>query len=51
MEAQTGLPPRPRMPRPVQTAIWARQAQWLIGQCPARFGDMFTLKIANEGTG
>jgi cytochrome P450 len=45
-----GLPPGPRMPRAMQTAIWSRQAQWMLGQCRARFGDMFTLRIANEGT-
>lgn len=46
----TGLPPGPRMPRAVQSAIWYRSAQWLMDQCQARFGEMFTLKIANEGT-
>jgi cytochrome P450 len=30
--------------------IWFRRAQWLLDTCQARFGDMFTLKIANEGT-
>jgi len=44
------LPPGPRMPRVVQTAIWMRRAQWLMDTCQARFGDMFTLRIANEGT-
>lgn len=44
------LPPGPRMPRALQTAIWMRKAQWLMDTCQARFGDMFTLKIANEGT-
>jgi cytochrome P450 len=44
-----GLPPGPRMPRAVQSAIWYRSAQWLMDQCQARFGEMFTLKIANEG--
>jgi len=38
------------MPRALQTAIWMRKAQWLMDTCQARFGDMFTLKIANEGT-
>jgi cytochrome P450 len=38
------------MPRAVQSAIWYRNAQWLMDQCQARFGEMFTLKIANEGT-
>jgi cytochrome P450 len=45
-----GLPPGPRMPRALQTAIWSRQAQWMLGQCRARFGDMFTIQIAHEGT-
>jgi cytochrome P450 family 135 len=44
------LPPGPRMPRALQTAIWSRQAQWMLSQCHSRFGDMFTLKIAYEGT-
>jgi cytochrome P450 len=38
------------MPRALQTAIWIRKAQWLMDSCQARFGDMFTLKIAGEGT-
>ncbi|MBS1860248.1 MAG: cytochrome P450 [Actinobacteria bacterium] len=49
MEAQNWLPPRPRMSRAVQTAIWARQAQWLLSQSRRRFGPMFTLEIAYEG--
>jgi cytochrome P450 family 135 len=44
------LPPGPRLPRSVQTAIWSRQAQWFLRQCRARFGDMFTVRIANEDT-
>jgi cytochrome P450 len=44
------LPPGPRLPRVIQSAIWYRDAQWLMTQCQARFGDMFTLRIANEGT-
>ncbi len=34
----------------MQTAIWSRRAQWMLEQGRARFGDMFTLKIAYEGT-
>jgi cytochrome P450 len=48
--AVKGLPPGPRMPRVLQTAIWSRQAQWMLEQSRARFGDMFTIKIAYEGT-
>ena len=38
------------MPRAAQTLIWSRRAQWMLEQCRARFGDMFTLRIAYEGT-
>lgn len=44
-----GLPPGPRLGRVPQTAIWSRRAQWLLEQSRARFGSMFTLKIAYEG--
>jgi cytochrome P450 family 135 len=44
-----GLPPGPRMPRALQTAIWSRRAQWMLEQSRARFGPMFSLKIAYEG--
>ncbi len=48
-QSATGLPPGPRLPRAVQSAIWYRKAQWLLDTCQARIGDMFTLKIAGEG--
>jgi cytochrome P450 family 135 len=38
------------MPRAIQTAIWSRQAQWMLAQSRRRFGPMFTLEIAYEGT-
>jgi cytochrome P450 family 135 len=38
------------MPRAAQTLIWSRRAQWMLEQCRARFGEMFTLRIAYEGT-
>jgi cytochrome P450 len=47
--ARRGLPPGPRMPRALQTAIWSRQAQWMLEQSRARFGDIFTIRIAHEG--
>lgn len=37
------------MSRPLQTAIWSRQAQWMLTQCRRRLGPMFTLEIAYEG--
>jgi cytochrome P450 len=36
------------MPRALQTAIWSRQAQWLLEQSRARFGRTFSLEIADE---
>jgi cytochrome P450 len=45
-----GLPAGPRLPRAAQTVLWFRNAQWMLDTCQARFGDMFMLKIANEGT-
>jgi cytochrome P450 family 135 len=48
--AATSLPPGPRMPRAVQTAIWSRRAQWMLAECRRRFGDTFRLEIAYEGT-
>jgi cytochrome P450 len=51
MSAANGaLPPGPRMPVGLQTAIWVRRAQWLLTQCAARFGETFTMRIAQEGT-
>jgi len=44
------LPPGPRMGRTLQTAIWSRKAQWMLEQCRSRFGEMFTIQIAHEGT-
>ncbi len=46
----SALPPGPRMGATVQTALWIRRAQWMLGQCQRRFGDTFTLRIAGEGT-
>jgi cytochrome P450 len=43
------LPPGPRMPAGLQTAIWFGNAQWMLDQCARRFGETFTLRILNEG--
>jgi cytochrome P450 family 135 len=50
VNGSTSLPPGPRMPRAVQTAIWFRRAQWLLQESAKRYGDTFTLRIAHEGT-
>ncbi len=44
------LPPSPPLPRAAQTAIWSRQARRLLYSCQDRYGDMFALRIAYEGT-
>jgi cytochrome P450 len=44
------LPPGPRMSRILQTAIWFRRAQWMMGECAQRYGETFTLTIAHEGS-
>ncbi len=33
----------------LQTAIWSRQARRMLFACQARYGDVFTIKIAYEG--
>jgi cytochrome P450 len=35
---------------PVQTAIWSRQARRMLYACQDRYGDMFTIRLAYEGT-
>lgn len=44
------LPPGPPLPRVAQTAIWSRQARRMLFASQDRYGDVFTLKIAYEGT-
>jgi cytochrome P450 len=44
------LPPGMPFPRPVQTALWSRQARRVLYSCQDRYGDIFTLRIAYEGT-
>jgi len=44
------LPPSPPLARPIQTAIWSRQARRFLYACQDRYGDMFALRIAYEGT-
>ncbi|HWA52937.1 MAG TPA: cytochrome P450 [Solirubrobacterales bacterium] len=48
--AERRLPPRPPLPRAIQTAIWSRQARRLLYGCQDRYGDTFMLRIAHEGT-
>jgi cytochrome P450 family 135 len=47
---ERGLPPGPPFPKPVQTAIWSRQARRMLYASQDRYGDMFTIRVAYEGT-
>jgi cytochrome P450 len=50
-EARTPeLPPGPSYPRAVQTLGWVRRPFSFMERCHERYGDMFTLRIAQEGT-
>jgi cytochrome P450 family 135 len=46
--AAASLPPGPRAPRALQTARWLARPTAMMEDCARRYGDMFTLKIANE---
>jgi cytochrome P450 family 135 len=44
------LPPGPRTPRPLQTLRWLVRPSAYMEDLRRRYGDSFTLRIANEGT-
>ena len=44
------IPPGPRLPRPVQTLGWIKRPGPFMERCRARYGDTFTIRVANEGT-
>jgi cytochrome P450 family 135 len=46
---KTELPPGPRTPRSLQTLRWIVRPTAYMEECRQRYGDSFTLKIANEG--
>jgi cytochrome P450 len=48
--SRPGLPPGPRMPRPMQTLGWVNRPLPFMERCRERYGDVFTLRIQNEGT-
>ncbi len=47
--ASTSLPPGPRWPRLLQTALWATRPGALSRHCRRRFGETFTLRVAGIG--
>jgi cytochrome P450 family 135 len=48
--ATASLPPGPKAPRALQTIRWLYRPAAMMEDCRRRYGDMFTIKIANEGT-
>jgi cytochrome P450 len=44
------IPPGPTTPRPLPTVRWIFRPGAMLEDCRRRFGDMFTLRIAHEGT-
>ena len=50
MPPETSLPPGPKAPRPIQTLAWGTRPGPFLKRCQARYGDAFTVRIANEDT-
>src|SRR3954453_14776038 len=48
---KAALPAGPRAPRAVQMAAWLARALWFAQQCRARYGDMFTVRVAQPPWG
>ena len=46
----TVLPPGPKAPRPVQTLAWLTRPGPFMERARDRYGDTFTIRIAQEGT-
>jgi cytochrome P450 family 135 len=44
------IPPGPTASRPLQTVRWIYRPGAMLEDCQRRYGDMFTLRIAHEGT-
>jgi cytochrome P450 len=50
MQTPTPLPPGPRAPRAVQSLAWLTRPVPFMERCHRRFGDMFSVRVAYEGT-
>ncbi len=47
---EEGVPPGPSMPLPVQTLAWLTRPGPFMLRMRERYGDMFSIRLANEGT-
>ncbi len=50
MTAVAQLPPGPRMPRWLQTIGWVTRPLPFLERCHRRYGDAFTIRLANDET-
>jgi cytochrome P450 len=50
MAADPALPPGPSAPGPLQTLRWLARPAAMLEDCARRYGDMFAIRIAHEGT-
>ena len=48
-QRQPSVPPGPPYPRALQTLGWVKRPYQFMEGCQRRYGDMFTLRIAQEG--
>ncbi|HEY7961162.1 MAG TPA: cytochrome P450 [Solirubrobacteraceae bacterium] len=48
--ARTGLPPGPRVPAALNTLSWTLRPLPFLKRCRARYGDIFTVRLAGAGT-
>ncbi len=48
--ARQGYPPGPKLPRAAQTLAWITRPLPFMERCRERYGDIFSLRIQNEGT-
>ena len=39
-----GVPPGPRLPRALQTVLWAARPIWFMQRARRRYGDVFTIR-------
>src|SRR2546429_9714120 len=46
MADEPRLPPGPRLPALVQTALWFERPVWFMERCRRRYGDCVTLRLA-----
>jgi cytochrome P450 len=50
METAGSLPPGPRLPKPIQTALGWCLPRWFLDRCHRRYGDVFSVWAAPTGT-